>query len=52
MQESLFASVDYGLIGESSGLTPSKRSTIVSIDDMENVHISSTKIIKEVKKEK
>lgn len=55
MQESMSASIEYDLIGENSGLTHSKRSlidTIDTVDDPKNVELSSTKLIKDVKKEK
>ncbi|KAI5400133.1 hypothetical protein KIW84_065167 [Lathyrus oleraceus] len=46
--ETISASTDYDLAGENSGLTPSKRSSTNSVDDMENVQLSSTKLLKDV----
>lgn len=52
MQKSLSASIDYDPAGASSGLTPSKGSPTDFVDDMESVQLSSTKLIKYVKKKK
>lgn len=52
MQEFMSTSTDYDPADENLGLTPSKRSTTDLLDDMENVQMSSTKLIKYVKKEK
>lgn len=52
MQETISASADYDPPSENSGFTPSKRSAIDSLDDIENVNLSLTKLLKDVKKEK
>ncbi|KAI5445528.1 hypothetical protein KIW84_013673 [Lathyrus oleraceus] len=51
-EESMSAYVDYDPVGANLGLTPSKRSAYESLYDMENVQLSSTKMFKDVKKEK
>lgn len=50
MHEFLFNYADYDPAGVSSGLTPSKRSVTDCVDDMESAQLSSTKLIKDVKK--
>lgn len=46
------ASADYDPAGENSRLTPSKRSLSDMVEDLDNVQLSSTKLMKDIKKEK
>lgn len=51
-RESMFVCANYDPVGANLELTLSKRSADESLYDMENVHFSSTKMLKDVKKEK
>lgn len=52
MKEPMSASADYNPAVENSGLTPLKWSLSDTVENMENVQLSSTKLMKDVKKEK
>lgn len=52
MRESMYASADYDVVGENSGLTPSKKSATDSVNDLNNVQLSSTKLMKHLKEGK
>lgn len=52
MQESLSASVDYDSACDSSSITPVKRFASDSVDYMENMQLSSTKLMRDIKKYK
>lgn len=46
------ASADYDPAGENSCLTPSKWCLSDTVEDLKNVQLSSTKLMKDVKKER
>lgn len=52
MQKYVSASLDYDYADENLRLTRSKRSAADSLDDMENVQLWPTKLMKDIKKEK